>query len=43
MSNLLAIITDAPLMSHDQIMYCIYGAIAVAIIALVRESLRVRR
>lgn len=43
MSNLLAVITDAPSMTHDQIMLCIYGAIVVALVALVRESLKVRR
>lgn len=37
MNNLLAVITDAPVMTHEQIMYCIYGAIVVALFALVRE------
>lgn len=43
MNNLLAVITDAPVMTHEQIMYCFYGAIVVAVFALVREHLKTPR
>jgi hypothetical protein len=45
MNTLLAFISTTNMieLNHDQIMYVIYGAIAVALIALVRQSMKAPR